>query len=225
MADYKGILPWSYSSLTAFETCPRRFKATRITKEAHEAQTDATTHGNEVHKAIELHMKNTAYLPEKYASYLPLVEKVRRTPGNKLVEFKFALTQAFKPTEFFARDAWCRGVIDFAVVQPESAVVLDWKTGKVKDDHDQLKMFAATTFANHPYLKKVKTGYVWLAHNVLTSETFEKTDTPGIWQEFLPRVQRMIHAADKDDFPPKPSGLCTSWCPLTRKQCEFSGRN
>jgi hypothetical protein len=221
---YKGILPWSYSSLTAFETCPRRFKLTRITKQVQESQTEATLHGNEVHKALENHLKNTKPLPDKYKEYLPLVDRVKATPGKQLVEFKFALTQAFKPTEFFAKDAWCRGVIDVGVVSPKAAVILDWKTGKPKDDHDQLKLFAAVAFAAYPFINTCRTGYVWLAHNKLDCKTFQKADVAGIWQEFLPRVIRITKAAENDNFPPKPSGLCTKWCPVTNDLCEFSGK-
>ena len=54
-----GGVPWSYSSLQAFETCPRRFYLTRIAKLASEAQTQATLWGNEVHKALELAVAGT----------------------------------------------------------------------------------------------------------------------------------------------------------------------
>lgn len=219
-----NVLPWSYSSVTAFETCPRRFKMTRLTKEVVEAQTEATIHGNEVHKAIEHHLLGKQYLPEKYAKYIPIVEKVKATPGKRLVEFKFALTKSFKPTEFFAKDAWVRGVIDAGVIGTKSGVVLDWKTGKPKTDHDQLKLFAVATLAMYPYLESIKTGYVWLAHNKLDAQEFTRQNTPEIWQAFLPRIQRLTKAAENDDFPPKPSGLCTKWCPVTNDKCEFSGR-
>jgi len=220
----KNNLPWSYSSLTAFETCPRRFKLTRVTKEVIEHQTEATLHGNEVHKALEKHLKGEAHLPPKYESYLALVDKVKAAPGHKLVEFKFALTQNFKPTTFFAKDAWVRGVIDFGVLSEKTGVVLDWKTGKPKDDHDQLKLFAAVALATYPYLESVKTGYVWLAHNKMDSKEFTKADIPEIWGDFAPRVIRLTEAAEKDTFPPKPSGLCKAWCPVPHSKCEFSGR-
>lgn len=220
----KGILPWSHSSLTAFETCPRRFQLTRITKAFSEPQTEATLHGNEVHKALERHLNKEQWLPEKYAEYLPLVERVAATPGKRLVEYKFALTSSFKPTAFFAKDAWVRGVIDAGVIGTKSAAVLDWKTGKPKTDADQLKLFAAVTFASFPYLEKVRTGYVWLAHNKLATQEFVKSDVSAIWQEFLPRISRLTKAAEQDKFLPKPSGLCTKWCPVTNDVCEFSGR-
>jgi hypothetical protein len=220
-----GVLPWSYSSLTAFETCPRRYHLTRITKEVREAQTEATTHGNEVHKAMELHIKGEKPMPEKYAAYRKIAERAKMEPGKKLVEFKFGLTASFRPTEFFAKDVWCRGVIDYAAITPKSASVLDWKTGKPKVDTDQLKLFAAVTFATNPYITSVKTGYIWLGHGKISVEKFKKEDTPAIWNEFTPRVIRMVKAQEQDRFPPNPSGLCKNWCPVPNSKCEFSGKN
>jgi hypothetical protein len=220
------VLPWSFSSLNAFEQCPRRFKLTRIDKLIKEPQTTATLHGNEVHSAFEHHVKGTATLPTKYGQpWRDIADRIKKAPGKKLVEFKFALTKAFRSTEFFAKDAWVRGVIDIGVLGTKQATVLDYKTGKPKPDTDQLKLFAGVTLAAFPYLEKVKTGYIWLAHNRIDSQEFTKADVPMIWQEFLPRVGRMEAALAKDDFPPKPSGLCNAWCPVGRKLCEFCGKD
>ena len=217
------VLPWSFSSLNAYEQCPRRYNITRIQKLLKEPQTESTLHGNEVHKALELGLKGEQVLPKKYAQWEPLVQRIRKAPGKKLVEYKFALTKGFRATEFFAKDAWVRGVIDAAVLGVKTATVLDWKTGKPKFDTDQLKLFAGVTLAAYPYLESVNTGYVWLAHNRVDNKIFTKADVPGIWQEFIPRVQRMERSLEKDDWPPKPSGLCKSWCPVGRKLCEFCG--
>lgn len=219
------VLPWSYSSLNAFEQCPRRYNITRIQKLIREPQTEATLHGNEVHKALELHVSGQQALPSKYAQWSPLADRIKKAPGKKLVEYKFALTKGFRTTEFFAKDAWVRGVIDVGVLGTKEATVLDWKTGKPKHDTDQLKLFAGVTLAAYPYLERVKTGYIWLAHNKIDSQVFTKADVPGIWQEFMPRVQRMERALEKDEWPPKPSGLCNAWCPVGRKLCEFCGKD
>lgn len=220
-----AVVPWSYSSLTAFETCARRYKATRLTKEVVEPQTEATLHGNEVHKALELATKGDKPLPDKYKQYIPIVERVRARPGKRLVEYKFGLTDTFKPTEFFGKDVWVRGVIDFGLLNPTTAVALDWKTGKPKADADQLKLFAGVMLSAYPYLESVKTGYVWLAYNKVDTQTFTREDVPNIWQDFSIRVRRMENALANDDFPPNPSGLCKAWCPLNRRQCEFSGKD
>ena len=215
-----NVLPWSYSSLSAFESCQRRFYLTRIAKVVTEKQTQATIWVNLVHKALEDAVAGTKALAPNFTQYQPLVDKLRAVPGKRYTEGKFGLTNSFKPTSFFGKDVWFRGVIDLAIVTPKVAVVLDHKTGKVKSDGDQLKLFAAATFAQHPYVEKVKTGYIWLAHDKLTSETFTKDDVPMIWQEFLPRVQRMEKALEADKWMPNPTGLC-GWCPVGKANCEF----
>lgn len=220
-----GVLPWSYSSLSAFETCPRRFYLTRITKQVREPQTQATLWGNEVHKALELAVNGTKALGPTFQQYQPIVERVRAAKGRTFTEQKFGLTSGFKPTEFFGKDVWFRGVLDLTIVTPKIGIVLDYKTGKVKHDGDQLKLFAAATFAQHPYLDTVKTGYLWLANDKTVTQTFVREDLPLIWQEFLPRIQRMERAQDNDKWLPRPSGLCAAWCPVGKKLCEHCGRD
>ena len=220
-----NVVPWSYSSLSAFETCARRFKLTRLDKKVVEPQTEATLHGNLVHKALELATKGTQQLPEKYGQYQPIIDRVTARPGKRLVEFKFGLTKDLRPAEFFGKDVWVRGVIDFGLLTTKTAVALDWKTGKPKSDADQLKLFAGVMLRTYPYLEAVKTGYVWLAYNKVDTQTFKQADAPEIWGEFAVRVHRMELALKNDDFPPRPSGLCASWCPVGRKLCEFCGKD
>lgn len=219
-----NAIPWSYSGLTAFETCPRRYKLTKLTKEVKEPQTEAQMHGVEVHKAIELAIKGEQPLPEKYSKYGPIVDKVTGSPGDKLVEYQFALTSSFKPTGFFDSDAWVRGVIDFANLRPTSATVLDWKTGKPKPDSDQLKLFALSIFHSQPQVDSARTGFVWLVCNKVDAQTYHRDEVSTLWREFLPRVRRLELAQEQDKFPPRPSGLCGKWCSVTRDKCEFSGR-
>jgi hypothetical protein len=220
-----AVVPWSYSSLTAYETCPKRYYLTRIAKKVSEPQTEATIHGNDVHKSLEMAIKGERPLPPKHEQYQPIVEKVTQRPGQKLVEFKFGLTAGLKPTTFFAKDVWVRGVIDFGLLTPKSATALDWKTGKPKSDADQLKLFAGVMLQTYPYLDKVKTGYVWLAYNKMDTQTFSREEAPDIWQDFSIRVHRMERSLKEDDFPPRPSGLCRAWCPVGRSLCEFCGKD
>lgn len=215
---------WSYSLLQAFETCPRRFKLTRLTKTVVEPQSEAMTHGNEVHKSLELAVADGRPLPAKHAQYQPFVNAVLAAPGVKHAEMKFGLTRDFRPTEFFGRDVWLRGILDLRVVLPKSATVIDWKTGKPKADDDQMRLFAVSMFSIHPEIDKVRTGYAWLAHNKLDSAVFHRADAPAIWQEFIVRVGRVTKAADTGEYPPRPSGLCRNWCPVPRGMCEFSGK-
>lgn len=219
------VLPWSYTSLDSYLTCPRRHKLVKLTKAvADDPPGEHLTHGREVHKAIERALLGLEPLPHKFQHFWPIVEKCTRAPGEKLVEVKWAVTQSFVPTDYWSPDAWVRGAIDFGNVNGDVATIIDWKTGKPKPDSDQLRLFAAATFVLKPQVQTVHTGFAWLAHDKLTVETYTRTQLGELWGDFLMSVKRLVAAAQNDDFPPRPSGLCRNYCPVPKRLCEFSGR-
>lgn len=215
---------WSYSLLTSFETCPRRHAVIKIYKKVVEPQSIEIKHGNELHKALEQYGKGVAALPAKYEAHKPMVDAVLTAKGQKEFEVKFALTVNLEPTRYFADDCWVRGVLDLKVVNGDKAVVVDWKTGKPKNDAGQLRLFAAAAMALHPQVSAVRTGYAWLAHGLLDREDFNRGQFTEMWDGFRTRVERLENALKYEEFPPKPSGLCANWCPVPKKLCEFSGK-
>lgn len=214
---------WSYTSLTAFETCPWRYYLTRVSKEVKEPASEAMLHGNQVHKALELRLKDKTPLPEAYAAYEGYCAKIEATPGRLFTETQVALNAKFEVTGWFDKDAWCRGVIDVGVVNGKKATALDWKTGKVKPDSAQMMLFAGLLFHSEPEVERVSTGFIWLAHEKLTQETYTRSQLPEIWQEFLPRVKRLENAYAADKWEKKPSGLCRAWCPVGASRCGHCG--
>jgi len=216
--------PWSYSALTAFETCPRRFQLTRVTKQVAEKQTEATIWGNKVHKALEDFANGKKPLPPEIEQYGRYVKKILSYEGKRVVEERVALTKDFRQTTWMAKDVWVRGIIDIGVVGSDTAYLLDWKTGKHRPDNDQLKLFAALAFAMYPWVNKVVTGFIWLKVSKFDKEMFTREQLPEIWNEFLPRLSRVAVAYDEDKWLPKPSGLCKNWCPVGQSLCEFCGK-
>lgn len=207
--------PWSYSSLTNFETCPFQFYRLRVKKDIVQQETEATVWGTQCHSALEHRVQNKTPLPEWARQWEPLAARFDRF-DSVFVERKYGLTKSFQPTGFFDKDCWYRGVIDLGV-SGRIALLLDWKTGKQKDDHDQLKLFSVTHMAAEPETQACRTGYIWLKNNKITRQDFTREDIPIIWQEFLPRIRRLELAYDADKWPHKPSGLCRGWCPV--KDC------
>ena len=214
---------WSYSALTAYETCPRRFQLTRVTKQVVEPQTKATIWGNKVHKALELFAKGEKPLPPDLQKYERYVKKILSYEGKRVVEERIALDKNFRPTKWMAKDVWVRGIIDIGVVGSEKAYLLDWKTGKRRPDSNQLKLFAALAFAIYPWVDKVTTGFIWLKSAEFDKEVFTRDQLPEIWDEFFPRLDRLAISYRDDKWTPKPSGLCKNWCPVGRQLCEFCG--
>lgn len=217
---------WSYSALTAFETCPKRYYLTKVSKQVVEPQTDATLWGNKVHKALELRLVDNKPLPEAMASYEPLAQTVakRAETGWKIeAEAKMALTVDYRPTTWFAKDVWVRGITDFTLSKNDKVFIGDWKTGKPTPESAQLKLTAAMTMHQRPWVNEVTNAFVWLKTNTITAERYTRDDIPGIWDEFNGRVARLDYAVAEQKFPPRPSGLCAKWCPVGKKLCEYCG--
>lgn len=215
---------WSYSSLTKFETCPRQYYLTRVSKEVIDKPGEAAQWGSKVHLALEHRVLNKQPLPEGMGHWERIAAKFDTAKGRVFTETQFALTKNLQPCKWLDKSAWVRGIIDLGVDAGKQVALFDWKTGKVKHDIDQLKLFAGLYFAAKPYVEKIKTGFIWLQHNKVTRETYTREDVPGIWEGFVSRSERLNSAYETNKWPAKPSGLCKGWCPASSKQCEFSQR-
>lgn len=227
---------WSYSVLDAYETCPKRYYLTKISKVVVEKQTDEMAWGNRVHKALENRLIHGTPLPENIADYEVMVAKIaakaKEVGGVVEAEQKMALNRDYNPVTYFAKDVWVRGITDVTITNKRFAFIGDWKTGAKKPNSAQLRLTAAMTMHQKPYVEKVVNAFLWLKDGSITPETFTRADLPTIWGEFIPRVARLEHAvqASQQDpvnaakyFPAKPSGLCRNWCPVGKKLCDHCG--
>lgn len=204
---------WSYTSLTLFEQCPKKYYHLRVAKDVVDKPFDENDWGRRAHKALELHARNGDPLPDGLTQLAATMRRLLSLPGERLIEEKLALTANLEPCGYFDRSVWYRGVVDYGVVGAKDAVVVDYKTGKKRPDHDQLSLFAATIFTRYPQLEQVRTAYLWTSTNDLTRKTFTRADAQPIWASFIVRAKRIELALEADKFPAKPSGLC-GWCPV-----------
>jgi hypothetical protein len=102
------------------------------------------------------------------------------------------------------------------------ALAVDWKTGKILEDSVQLALTAAVIFAKFPQVKAVRSTYVWLKDDCESSETFYKEDMPAMWRSIWHRIEAMEAAHTHTNYPPTPSGMCKSWCAVTK--CPHNGK-
>jgi hypothetical protein len=107
-------------------------------------------------------------------------------------------------------------VIDLAIIQGTTAIVIDWKTGKVKDELMQNALNAAVLARWMPEIKLFKTAFVWLAHNDATPKNYTPEQFTPVWNALLPRAAKIEEARKTTSFPATESPLC-GWCPV--KQC------
>ena len=117
--------------------------------------------------------------------------RYNRTKESASSKSELLSTVSYALQRGMAKDVWVRGIIDIGVVGSERAYVLDWKTGKHRPDSDQLKLFAALTFALYPWIESVVTDFIWLKAGKFDKEVFTRAQLPEIWNDFSPRLERL----------------------------------
>ena len=210
---------WSFSSLNTFMTCPRQYYLTYVNKVIPYQETEATLYGSRVHLALEEYGRDGKPVPEDCKKFTKYVDKLLSLPGEHFFERKFALTRKLEPCDFEDSSAWCRGIVDLGIIGDTRAQAWDFKTGKVRPDSDQLKLFAGFLM-QHYNVEAVKTAYLWLKFDKRTVETYSRDDLPSIWDHFFAKTRKLEVAYEKDKWIQKPSGLCNGWCGAG-KHCEF----
>ncbi len=200
----------SPSAISGFEQCPRQWHETKILKKYPFEVTEQISYGKEVHANLEAYTKYKTPLPEHLEYIAPVIDKCR-DDYILAAELKLAINANWEPVDYWDKTAMLRGVIDFVAVSKKEALIVDWKTGKKKDDPFQLYVYGAMLYKILG-VSHVAAGYAWLKTKerqtyLITRDNFEilKADIEG-------RIQRMKDVYEKQEFEARTSILCC-WCP------------
>ena len=217
------IPPWSYSSLSTFENCPRQYFHKYVAKDVREPESPQMAYGTAVHKAFELRQAEDKPLPADLARHEPYMQELAAKDGMKFFEAKIGLSKQLRPTHFFANDVWYRGVVDFAAIGMNGAEIVDFKSGRKHQKFEQLKLFALHGFAMHTHVQEIKCSFYWTQDRTITSQTYKREQAGALWRDFLPSLRQMKTAFETDTWQPRQSGLCKAHCPCVSR--EFNGRS
>ena len=218
---------WSWSRLKNFRVCPKKHYHVDLAKEFKEPDNDILIWGNQVHEAMAARIATGKPLPaimEHYDEW-PASMKVLQDQGWAVrTELKLAMSEAHKPTGFFDNHTWFRGVCDVLAIESKTgaALALDWKTGQIKPDAEQLALNAALIFSHYPEVSVVDTVYVWLGNDDKTTKRFTRADMLPLWSGLMPEINQLAEAHRTTTYPPKPSGICIRHCPVT--SCPHFGK-
>jgi hypothetical protein len=213
-----ALTPFSYSRLTSYESCPRKYYGISVSKKVKDAGNEHTEYGEEVHKAFAEYFKKNKSLPMHLTQYQKFLSPIKAAPGAKIVEQKVAINAKYEGTGWFDADVYCRVISDLTIINDERAVMWDWKTGKPSDDFTQLKLAAAVTFLLAPDVQHITMAYLWLKTKRATFDKIARDEAPLVWAELNPRLPRYQAAHVAGDFPARPSRLCC-YCP--DKSCPY----
>lgn len=207
------LVPWSYSKLSMYEKCPRQARYRYIEK-LPEPPSPHLERGERTHKSMEAWVKAGA--PAKAA---PTEAKVFRDhvsgymppdPSKLVVEALWGHDKSWKPTASY-RETWLWIKLDLAFAA--SGTVIDWKTGKAHDSHeDQGNLYGVAFLHRYPQHKEVNVEFAYLDLGELASMTVSRRNLRALQGDFEKRVAAM---GTDTTFKPRPSKLC-GWCSYSK---------
>jgi hypothetical protein len=103
---------WSYSSLSTFKQCPKKYYHLKVAKDVKDVGSSAMYYGNQVHKAAEDYIKTNTPIPAKFNYIKKTLDALNNIAGEKHCEIRMGLAKGdnlYKPTGFFAKDVWVAG--------------------------------------------------------------------------------------------------------------------
>lgn len=206
----EGILAWSHSRIDAFKKCPKMLKH-QIDKDVPFEQSEQMKWGDRVHKALEYRVRDKVPLSGEFAQYESIALAIDRAPGNVFCENKITLDVGLQPTGWFAKDAYVRIIVDVMKINGNVGFMGDYKTGKMKFDEAQLKLFAAGGFQAYPHVDKWTTAYIWTQDKIIDPAVYTRDQLPKLWEELLVQPKRLQEAHVMNHWPAKPGWQC-GWC-------------
>ena len=243
--------PWSASKVATALRCPRLFHFKYVDKLPEPEVMPETRIGKAVHKALELVLAGRtieeatrevrvdltadnegARFDALCASIEPFVRRIaqfrrRRRVARQLVEYSLAIREDLTVTQFYAGDAYYRGVLDLGYLfEDDSIALVDHKTGvRIPGSSitDQLEGYAVLAAAAFRHVHSVWLGIHWVAERAVE---WSRPITPEtIVGELVPDLLDNIEAAALaiDDGPrTNPGTYCDrcsyrSVCPASRE--------
>ena len=207
------VPPWTFTGLSEFSNCPYKFYRKRIAIDLpREAKSDAQQRGIDVHKGFETAFKRGA-LPHVVAPWAHMIEPLRaRSP---VVEMKLAMTEDNQRADYFDMP-FGRGALDAIMfdnaASPRIAFIVDWKTGKVREDKRELECQAVLAKANFPSLEKVTGCYGWLVENRF-GQIYDLSNISRPLASIHANVADMRACDASGQWARDPNPLC-GWCPV-----------
>ena len=227
---FTTLTSWSFSVFTQYIKCPFSVCLEKIQKvRIIEPENPFFEKGNRIHKGAELFVAGKGRAPALPPELAPIKEQLvqlRKRGTEVAVEQEWAFTREWRPTGWFADDAWLRMKTDVcgSTVKPPTVDIVDWKTGRVHaDDHKlqrRLYGMGGLILVQEGVLAGGDKNVVLTAQHVYVdtgqraTEEFLMKHLAPLKREWLSRIQYMM--ADTV-FASKPAPYTCRWCKFNKK--------
>ena len=231
--------PYSYSKISCFNSCPKKFKFQYIDKIKVQQNMDALIKGTTIHYCLEnLNLKIDQYTEgmknniKKFPDILEIIDKFKNSELGKkylykiktkpIQEFKFGLTESLEPTSY-GKDALYYGIVDYVCILEQNGSdllhICDYKSGKYKDqiyqDYNQLLFYAIYFFEKYK-VKEIKISFIYVEHNLENDLILNIEHIEHYKNELMNNIKNIENCVD---FKNNENILC-NWCPYFITHCD-----
>lgn len=200
--------PVSPSGLKLFKQCRRRWHNTYVLGNREPAGR-AAERGTRLHELLENFFRGAPYpaSDKTLAPWRRFMEAL--TIHNPTPEADLAVDKDWKPVAFDDESAFFRGKADLTIVAGGALRILDWKSGRVYDEHEQQ---ADAYVAMAPQHTAASAEFVYLdAPLTVKSWTYTPDRRDDIIASIITDVTTVREC---EDFYPSPGKGC-DWCLLS----------
>lgn len=204
---------YSYSRLSMFDRCPKKFEYRYITKfEIPDKDNVIFERGKFLHALIEQYPA----LPEfefKYKEnidmkmeYISLISNLCR--NDKKMKYLLSPEVLYSKEQQFYLDAMMcncdeenqlvNGIIDYVGLTDKYVILCDWKSGRTQKyaSFDQLKFYCIWAFNNFPHINTVKAFLYFIEQNIYVYEEIDRADVWNIKNKYLKKIDIIESTTD-----------------------------
>ena len=211
-------MSFSFSSLSAYNTCPFSYKLAYIDK-IEPVRSTALVKGSNVHSILEKFPDFIASKEFKFNENLIVSNFLNSEIGNYFKdvllnkktarEFKFGLTRDFKNDTY--ENSFFHGIIDLIYFDNDVLNICDYKTGKYKENQDFSQLLTYSLFFKN--YDKIKINYLYVERNKINSKVVTKEDIEKT-QDFIIKTTDIIL---QDKTFKRNCGKHCNWCQFCEK--------
>lgn len=222
---------YSYSKLETYRQCKLKYYYKYVKKIPAPQNSIALMKGKYIHFKIEQDFKNNSSIEESHTFSDPRMNeilvyecdsifnrfkdttdysKIKSLPsiGN---EVKIGLDKTLRPVNYDATDMLFHGIIDYLGIKGNTAVIVDWKTGKTKKKEylpvaHQLALYAIWAI-QVLRVEKVITTYVYLENDEALTFSYTKENLGEVVKE----LREIIFSIENEKL----------WTPTKNKLCDY----
>lgn len=214
----------SFTMLADAENCPHKFYRKHVARDLpYEKPTPALATGRAAHTAMEARIKKGVALDPEWRSAEPYCAILDKLPDTVRVEaeYKIAMKIDGAPCAWDAGDAWLRTKADLAVWTRDGGWLVDWKTGKVREQPFELEVQGLLMQANHGDTTTWEGEYFWFQEKRGGNRyTLKPADTFQRVGRIYGEMKQCFDFSDPPyAFPKHQNPLC-GWCPV--RDCEYN---